>query len=63
MYNPEPLVSSLKLDKGEQQDSQEFSKLFMSLLDHEFKKQGNRAISEGEGGVNVATLVEDQVSL
>lgn len=34
----------------------------MSLLDHEFKKQGNRSISEGEGGVNVATLVEDQVS-
>lgn len=50
---------SLKLDKGEQKDAQEFSKLFMSLLDHEFKKQGIKAASEG--GPNVAALVQEQV--
>lgn len=36
----------------------------MSLLDHEFKKQGERNDAEGvhQGGVQVATLVADQVS-
>ena len=29
------------MDATEQQDVQEFSKLFMNLLDHEFKKQNN----------------------
>jgi len=39
VYNPTRLVESLKLSTSEQQDAQEFSKLFMSLLDHEFQKQ------------------------
>lgn len=60
VYNPEALVSSLKLDKGEQQDVQEFSKLFMSLLDHEFKKQGERAAIEG--ATDVSKLVQNLVS-
>ncbi|KAI5474385.1 ubiquitin carboxyl-terminal hydrolase 48 [Pseudohyphozyma bogoriensis] len=63
VYDPDPLVASLKLNKTEQQDSQEFSKLFMSLLDHEFKKQGSRAASEGgeSSTANVARLVQEQV--
>ena len=61
VYDPEPLVTSLKLDKTEQQDSQEFSKLFMTLLDSEFKKHGARAASEGLGGIDVAKLVSTQV--
>lgn len=60
VYNPEALVSSLKLDKAEQQDVQEFSKLFMSLLDHEFKKQGERAAVEGT--TDVSKLVQNLVS-
>jgi hypothetical protein len=60
VYNPEALVSALKLDKGEQQDAQEFSKLFMSLLDHEFKKQGLKRAAEG-GSPDVAKLVQTQV--
>ncbi|GAA5989261.1 hypothetical protein JCM10908_001230 [Rhodotorula pacifica] len=57
-YDPEPLVASLKIPKTEQQDSQEFSKLFLSLLDHEFKKQAKRAEAEG-GDTSVGKLVED----
>ncbi|XP_006457981.1 hypothetical protein AGABI2DRAFT_115001 [Agaricus bisporus var. bisporus H97] len=39
VYNPAFLVESLQLRAAEQQDAQEFSKLFMSHLDAEFKKQ------------------------
>ena len=60
-YDPEPLVESLKIPKTEQQDAQEFSKLFLNLLDHEFKKQAKRAESEG-GDAGVGKLVEDLVS-
>ncbi|TBU50715.1 cysteine proteinase [Dichomitus squalens] len=38
-FNPVKLVESLKLRASEQQDAQEFSKLFMAHLDTEFKKQ------------------------
>ncbi|KAK7054721.1 hypothetical protein VNI00_003184 [Paramarasmius palmivorus] len=40
-FNPTKLVESLQLRTAEQQDAQEFSKLFMSHLDSEFKKQPN----------------------
>ncbi|KAG6814529.1 hypothetical protein H0H92_000055 [Tricholoma furcatifolium] len=40
-FNPVKLVESLQLRTTEQQDAQEFSKLFMSHLDAEFKKQAN----------------------
>ncbi|KAI0064483.1 cysteine proteinase [Artomyces pyxidatus] len=39
VFNPIKLVESLKLRTNEQQDAQEFSKLFMSHLDTEFQKQ------------------------
>ncbi|KZP12614.1 cysteine proteinase [Athelia psychrophila] len=39
VFNPTRLVESLKLSTTEQQDAQEFSKLFMSHLDAEFRKQ------------------------
>ncbi|KAJ7581164.1 hypothetical protein C8J56DRAFT_866417 [Mycena floridula] len=39
VFNPTKLVESLQLRTAEQQDAQEFSKLFMSHLDAEFKKQ------------------------
>ncbi|KIY43585.1 cysteine proteinase [Fistulina hepatica ATCC 64428] len=39
VFNPTDLVESLQLRTFEQQDAQEFSKLFMSHLDTEFKKQ------------------------
>ncbi|KAF8163463.1 hypothetical protein B0H34DRAFT_795175 [Crassisporium funariophilum] len=39
VFNPSKLVESLQLRTSEQQDAQEFSKLFMSHLDDEFKKQ------------------------
>lgn len=39
IFNPAPLVESLQLRTAEQQDAQEFSKLFMSHLDVEFRKQ------------------------
>lgn len=39
VFNPEKLAESLKLSTSEQQDAQEFSKLFMSHLDAEFQKQ------------------------
>ncbi|KAJ7724461.1 hypothetical protein DFH07DRAFT_854832 [Mycena maculata] len=41
VFNPTKLVESLELRTTEQQDAQEFSKLFMSHLDTEFKKQYN----------------------
>ncbi|KAF4614469.1 hypothetical protein D9613_002689 [Agrocybe pediades] len=43
-FNPEKLVESLQLRRTEQQDAQEFSKLFMSHLDNEFKKQSNPSV-------------------
>ena len=54
-------MRALKLDSSEQQDAQEFSKLFMSLLDHEFKKQAKKLSAEG-GDPAVAKLVSNQVS-
>ncbi|PFH54210.1 hypothetical protein AMATHDRAFT_135316 [Amanita thiersii Skay4041] len=39
IYNPSKLVESLALRTSEQQDAQEFSKLFMSHLDTEFQRQ------------------------
>ncbi|EPT06051.1 hypothetical protein FOMPIDRAFT_1034036 [Fomitopsis schrenkii] len=40
-FNPVKLVESLKLRTTEQQDAQEFSKLFMAHLDTEFQKQAD----------------------
>ncbi|KAL8293185.1 hypothetical protein RQP46_000879 [Phenoliferia psychrophenolica] len=60
VYDPEALVTALKLDKTEQQDSAEFSKLFMHLLDSEFKKQAARAAKEALGDVAVGDLVSRQ---
>ncbi|BGP54011.1 hypothetical protein JCM8202v2_001583 [Rhodotorula sphaerocarpa] len=57
-YDPEPLVQALKIKKTEQQDAQEFSKLFLNLLDREFKKQAKKAEAEG-GDASVGKLVED----
>ncbi|KXN92215.1 Ubiquitin carboxyl-terminal hydrolase 48 [Leucoagaricus sp. SymC.cos] len=39
VFNPTSLVESLQLRTAEQQDAQEFSKLFMSHLDTEFRNQ------------------------
>ncbi|CAG7854462.1 Ubiquitin carboxyl-terminal hydrolase 48; AltName: Full=Deubiquitinating enzyme 48; AltName: Full=Ubiquitin thioesterase 48; AltName: Full=Ubiquitin-specific-processing protease 48 [Serendipita indica DSM 11827] len=39
VFNPRPLVESLRLDNTEQQDAQEFSKLFLNHLSSEFAKQ------------------------
>lgn len=44
VFNPSKLVESLQLRTAEQQDAQEFSKLFMSHLDAEFKKQADPAV-------------------
>ncbi|KAI0780996.1 cysteine proteinase, partial [Trametes elegans] len=44
VFNPVKLVESLKLRATEQQDAQEFSKLFMAHLDTEFKKQQDPAL-------------------
>ncbi|KAH9946153.1 cysteine proteinase [Epithele typhae] len=43
-FNPVKLVESLKLRATEQQDAQEFSKLFMAHLDNEFKQQENSGL-------------------
>ncbi|KAH7340859.1 hypothetical protein B0J17DRAFT_653080 [Rhizoctonia solani] len=43
-FNPVKLVECLGIRTGEQQDAQEFSKLFMSHLDNEFKKQENKSV-------------------
>ncbi|KAF9053878.1 cysteine proteinase [Hymenopellis radicata] len=45
VFNPVKLVESLKLNTGEQQDAQEFSKLFLNHLDLEFKKQSSPALA------------------
>lgn len=60
-YDPARLVESLKIPTTEQQDAQEFSKLFLNLLDREFKKQAKKAEAEG-GDASVGTMVEDLVS-
>ncbi|TEB26623.1 cysteine proteinase [Coprinellus micaceus] len=44
VFNPSKLVESLQLRTSEQQDAQEFSKLFMSHLDAEFKEQADPAV-------------------
>ncbi|KAG2750640.1 cysteine proteinase [Suillus brevipes Sb2] len=44
VFNPEKLAESLKLSTSEQQDAQEFSKLFMSHLDAEFQKQSSPSL-------------------
>ncbi|KAI0306325.1 hypothetical protein B0F90DRAFT_1688970 [Multifurca ochricompacta] len=44
VFNPEKLVGSLQLRTNEQQDAQEFSKLFITHLDDEFKKQPDPAL-------------------
>ncbi|GAA5896486.1 hypothetical protein JCM5296_000680 [Sporobolomyces johnsonii] len=59
VYNPESLVNSLGLDQSEQQDAQEFSKLFLSLLDREFKKHSLKRGGEG-GDSRVGKLIEEQ---
>ncbi|GAA5948419.1 hypothetical protein JCM21900_002704 [Sporobolomyces salmonicolor] len=59
VYNPEPLVNSLGLDQGEQQDAQEFSKLFLSLLDREFKKHGLKR-GDDAGDSRMGKLIEEQ---
>ncbi|KAF8758544.1 Cysteine proteinase [Rhizoctonia solani] len=51
-FNPVKLVECLGIRAGEQQDAQEFSKLFMSHLDNEFKKQDNTLVQ---------SLITDQV--
>ncbi|EPQ58342.1 cysteine proteinase [Gloeophyllum trabeum ATCC 11539] len=51
VFNPVKLVESLRLRTTEQQDAQEFSKLFMSYLDAEFKKQSEPSLR---------TLIPDQ---
>ncbi|BGP37863.1 hypothetical protein JCM10449v2_001789 [Rhodotorula kratochvilovae] len=59
VYDPDPLVESLKIKKTEQQDAQEFSKLFLNLLDREFKKQAKRAEVEG-GDAKIGRIIEVQ---
>ncbi|KAJ3905046.1 cysteine proteinase, partial [Lentinula edodes] len=44
VFNPSKLVESLQLRTAEQQDAQEFSKLFMTHLDAEFKKQPDQSL-------------------
>lgn len=43
-FNPVKFVECLGIRTAEQQDAQEFSKLFMSHLDNEFKKQDNASL-------------------
>ncbi|BGP05993.1 hypothetical protein JCM10049v2_001812 [Rhodotorula toruloides] len=59
VYDPEPLVESLKIKKTEQQDAQEFSKLFLNLLDMQFQKQAKRVQAEG-GSTKIGQLVDEQ---
>lgn len=48
--DPSPLVRSLGLQTDEQQDAQEFSKLFISLLQEALSSQGHRNIVEEQFG-------------
>ena len=60
-FNPVDQVRVLRLDEGEQQDAQEFAKLFMDMLDREFKKQHQdealrKLVStQFEGGITYGT--------
>ncbi|KAL5489782.1 hypothetical protein ACEPAI_4614 [Sanghuangporus weigelae] len=63
VFNPIKLVESLRLRTSEQQDAQEFSKLFMSHLDDEFKKQSDPELrsllsSQFEGKMINATVCD-----
>ncbi|GMK59688.1 hypothetical protein CspeluHIS016_0802940 [Cutaneotrichosporon spelunceum] len=40
VVDPGALIEALRLDKGAQQDAAEFSKLFMDLIEKQFKAQG-----------------------
>ncbi|KAF7323150.1 hypothetical protein HMN09_00095300 [Mycena chlorophos] len=51
VFNPEKLVEALELKTTEQQDAQEFSKLFLEHLDAQFQKQSKPALK---------TLITDQ---
>ncbi|OJT06086.1 Ubiquitin carboxyl-terminal hydrolase 48 [Trametes pubescens] len=65
-FNPVKLVESLKLRATEQQDAQEFSKLFMAHLDTEFKKQQDpelQSLIANQAGQNNATLQERLTAL
>lgn len=48
------LIESLRLNKGEQQDAAEFSKLFLDMIANELSKQKDE---------NVRSLTENMVSL
>ncbi|GAA6061840.1 hypothetical protein JCM10212_000757 [Sporobolomyces blumeae] len=62
VYDPTPLVQALHLDQTQQQDAQEFSKLFLDLLDHEFKKHGLKKLQDGREGdeASIGRLVHEQ---
>ncbi|KAF8308097.1 hypothetical protein DL93DRAFT_2231857 [Clavulina sp. PMI_390] len=49
VYNPTPLVESLALNPSEQQDALEFSKLLLSLIADEFKKQQDMGLQSFVG--------------
>ncbi|KAJ3291635.1 hypothetical protein HK104_005915 [Borealophlyctis nickersoniae] len=51
-YDPSPFVESLQLAKGEQQDAQEFCKLFTSMMENDFATQPN---------LQLRNLISDQV--
>lgn len=57
VYDPAPFVKSLRLNTTEQQDAQEFSKLFLDLLSREFKKQVG---TTNDGKQPIANLLADQ---
>ncbi|KAF9820152.1 hypothetical protein IEO21_01585 [Rhodonia placenta] len=60
-FNPVKLVESLKLRTSEQQDAQEFSKLFMAHLDTEFAKQsdpGLKTLISDQGKQSYCTICE-----
>lgn len=61
VHDPEPLVKVLRLDKGEQQDAQEFAKLFMERLNVEFARQKLRADAPASSmTIDPRRLVEEQ---
>ncbi|PVF98765.1 hypothetical protein CPB86DRAFT_338654 [Serendipita vermifera] len=60
VFDPSPLVESLQLSHVEQQDAQEFSKLFLSHLSKEFEKQDSHAVknlinTQFEGSITYGT--------
>ncbi|KAJ3545017.1 hypothetical protein NM688_g5677 [Phlebia brevispora] len=60
-FNPVKLVESLKIRTTEQQDAQEFSKLFMAHLDSEFQKQTDPTLKSLIADQNNAKL-EDRIA-